>query len=221
MSLRDRLRAIPPFPAELPGFEPDAGASTPEAQFLGWLDEAIGAGQPAPHVMTLSTADAEGRVGARNLILKDIDERGWQFASHATSPKARELAENPRVALSFWWPVLGRQIRVVGTATALPAEESGRDFLARPTASRAAALVGHQSETMADRDDFAQALQDANERLDASAELTDPAWTVYAVAPDSVEFWQARHDRAHTRLRYERQRGADVQAVWTTTLLWP
>ena len=40
-----------------------------------------------------------------------------------------------------------------------------------------------------------------------------PGWRVI---PDSVEFWQARHDRRHVRLRYRRAAGS-----WMKELLWP
>lgn len=171
MSLRERLRGIAPFAAELPDFAMADAASEPVAQFLRWLDDAIAAGQPAPHVMTLSTADALGVVTARGLILKEIDARGWQFGTSISSRKAADLAANPNAALSFWWPVVGRQVRAVGPVTRLSAAEAAADYAARPSAA------GHP---------------------------IDPDWALFAVDPTSVELFQARHDREHLRLLYER-----------------
>jgi pyridoxamine 5'-phosphate oxidase len=183
MSLRDKLRELAPFAATLPPFEVADAAAEPVTQFLQWLDEAIAAGQQAPHVMTLSTSSTAGVVTARNLIIKDIDERGWQFGTSLASGKAEDLAENPNAALSFWWPVLGRQVRVVGPAMRLSAEEAAADFLARPS---------------------------------AAGRPVDPDWALFAVNAAHVEFFQARHDRVHTRLLYER-----AGEQWATRLLAP
>jgi hypothetical protein len=56
----------------------------------------------------------------------------------------------------------------------------------------------------------------AQSRLAADPELVAPEWTLYAVAADEVEFWQADQDRRHTRLRCTRD-----GALWTRHRLWP
>jgi pyridoxamine 5'-phosphate oxidase len=82
--------------------------------------------------MTLATADDRGNPSSRVLICKDVDSEGrWYFASGAASGKGRDLAVNPRAALSFWWPQQGRQIRVRGAAS--PADAGQRGF-PRPAA---------------------------------------------------------------------------------------
>ncbi|MGW6056749.1 pyridoxine 5'-phosphate oxidase C-terminal domain-containing protein [Streptomyces sp. NPDC055189] len=48
--------------------------------------------------------------------------------------------------------------------------------------------------------------------------LVADAWTLYTVAPVTVEFWQADTSRVHTRLRYER---AASGAPRQKHLLWP
>lgn len=78
-------------------------------QFAGCLEEAIKAGVPEPHAMTLSTVDAGGP-DARVLLLKDVDENGWYFAANSASPKGRRMTRNAEVALSFYWPTVGRQV---------------------------------------------------------------------------------------------------------------
>jgi pyridoxamine 5'-phosphate oxidase len=220
MEFRDRLRAIPVFPDDLPTFDASRAPSDPHALFADWLDAAVSAGQAAAHVMTLSTLTAAGALSARNLILKDLDERGWQFATHSTSPKAQDLAATPQAALTFFWPAVGRQVRVSGTVVALPEDEAAADFRARPLGSRAATLAGHQSEVLADPADLDRAISEAAESLRREPALVDEAWSLYAVDADRVEFWQASHDRTHTRLLYCRER-ATRQGQWQRQLLWP
>lgn len=217
MTLRERLRALPAFARPgLPVLDPDAAPPTPHELFVAWMDEAIDAGLLAPQAATLSTADAAGHVHARTLVLKDVTADGWWFASQSTGPKGRDLAANPHAAMTFFWPELGRQVKVTGSAASAGAEASRADFLARPDASRAAGLVNRQSEPLGSLDEYRGAFAEALSAVTADPELAAPDWTAYALAPTEVEFWQAPDDGPHTRLLY--RAGADG---WTTTLLWP
>ena len=64
--------------------------------------------------MTLSTVDPAGRPSARVLILRFQEAGCWAFASGSGSRKGKELANTPWAALTFYWPALGRQVRVRG-----------------------------------------------------------------------------------------------------------
>jgi pyridoxamine 5'-phosphate oxidase len=216
-SMREVLRGLEVFPAELPEFDARAAPDDPVTLFVMWLREAIRDGILGPHVMTVATADAAGRVSSRALICRDVDETGrWYFASGAGSVKGRELASNPRAAASFYWPQQGRQIRVRGTAAPAGSQASAADFLARSPASRAEALTGRQSQPLEDPAELDEALRRAQAEVAADPGLVAPAWTLYAVSADEVEFWQADHERRHIRLLYQRTAGG-----WTRRLLWP
>src|ERR1700744_6397341 len=136
-TMREMLRGLAPFPAELPGFDVRAAPADPVTLFLGWLGQAVRDGVPGPHTMTLATADGAGRVSSRVLICKDVDAAGrWYFASSSDSVKGRDLAANPHAAASFWWPQQGRQIRIPGEAGSGGPEASPAGFLAPPPPSR-------------------------------------------------------------------------------------
>ena len=214
--LRTQLRGLPVFAGELPGFDPDSAPDEPVVLFTDWLRTAIEGGVPEPHVMTLSTVDAEGRPSSRALILKDVDGSGWQFASTSAGRKGRELAANPYAALSVYWQPLGRQVRVRGTVASAGREASARDFLARSPGARAESLAGRQSEPLTDLGELEEEVRRAARRLAAEPDLVPPSWTLYALQPDEVEFWQADAGRRHVRLRYTRS-----GAGWVRERLWP
>lgn len=216
-AMREMLRGVPVFPAGLPEFDVRAAPGDPVTLFLSWLGEAVRGGVPGPHAMTLATADAAGRVSSRVLMCHDVDEAGrWYFASDSASGKGRDLAANPHAAASFYWPQQGRQVRVSGPAASAGGPASAADFLARPPASRAAALAGPQSEPLADPAELDDAFRRAQAEVDADPSLVAPGWTLYALTAVAVEFWQADHQRRHRRLRYRRTDG-----TWASTLLWP
>jgi pyridoxamine 5'-phosphate oxidase len=209
------LRGWPSFPAELPGFDPDAAPATPHELFAAWLADAGEQGL-APHATVLSTVDEVGDPDARVVILKDAGERGFCVATSSDSPTGRQLDGRPSAALTFFWPHRGRQVRVRGPIGPTTPAESARDFRERPPAGRAECLVGRQSEVLADPAELAAAAVAARAAVDADPDLVPPQWTRYLLAPHTVEFWQADHDRQHVRLRYRR-----VARNWQRERLWP
>ncbi|MFG2373250.1 pyridoxal 5'-phosphate synthase [Streptomyces sp. NPDC048504] len=123
---------------------------TPSELFTEWLLGALEAGVREPQAMTVSTAGADGNPSARTLILKGVGPDGWRFASDGGSVKARDLAQQPFAALTFYWSPLARQVRVRGPVVTAGEADSAADFPARSTSARAEALAGRQSQPLAD-----------------------------------------------------------------------
>jgi len=132
-TLRDRLRALPAFPDDLPVLDPDAVPDDPEVLFATWLEEAIDSGARQPHAMDFSTVTSDGTPVGRTLILKDIDADGYHVSTHRTSRKGVQLQADPRASMLFFWRESGRQVRITGEAVALSEEISQRDWQARPS----------------------------------------------------------------------------------------
>ncbi|HJP78438.1 MAG TPA: pyridoxal 5'-phosphate synthase [Pseudonocardiaceae bacterium] len=214
--LADELRGIPVFTRLPRTFDTESLPADPQALFTSWLREALAEGVAEPHAMVLSTVDAHGQPDARALILKDVDERGWWFASSADSPKGIQLAKHAFAALTFYWPGVGRQVRVRGLVGVADAEVNARDFLARAPGGRAEALVGHQSEPLADLTELRTAFEAAKARVEADPGLVAESWTRYVVQPGEVQFFQGNAERQHIRVRY-----TSSEYGWDHTLLWP
>ncbi|OIK24304.1 pyridoxine/pyridoxamine 5'-phosphate oxidase [Streptomyces malaysiense] len=209
-------RVWSPEVTRLPPFDPGTAPPTPLPLFTSWFAEAVDAGQTEPHTMTLATVDEEGRPDARIVMLHGADPDGWSFATHATSRKGRALEARPYAALTFYWPVLGRQVRVRGPVAAAAPEESQADLRARSTGALAAALTGHQSEELGSADELRRASAAAWTEARENPALPAPTWTLYRLRPDTVEFFQGAADRAHVRLEYR-----STGFGWSRGLLWP
>ncbi len=216
-SMRDLLRGVPAFSDSLPAFDPSAAPGSPTDLFLEWLAAAVEDGVAAPHALTLGTVDRDGIPDARVVILKDVDDDGFSFATSSDSPKGRQLEGAPAAALTLFWPTVGRQIRIRGSVRPAGTEENDADFRRRHPVARALVLAGEQSSVLRSRDELDDAVATQVQRLEGDGPTPgSTTWTVYTVSPDSVEFWQADPERRHLRLRYARD-----GAGWSRTLLWP
>ncbi|WP_406508140.1 pyridoxal 5'-phosphate synthase [Streptomyces sp. NBC_00212] len=216
MEFREFLHTLRVWDVELPPFDPAGAPATPLPLFQEWLMHAAGAGQAEPHTMTLATVDEAGRPDIRTLMLHDADDDGWHFASHSTSAKGRQLAARPVAALGFYWPAVGRQVRVRGTVTPAGQAASQADLHARSTGALAAALVGRMSEVLDEYRELEDASETAWRRAEADQLTPVPTWTRYVLEPTEVEFFQGDARRRHVRLRYRRE-----ATGWTRELLWP
>ena len=214
--LRELLRSQRVFPDGMPEFDPGAAPDDPVTLFLRWLEAAIRDAVPAPHAMTLATADDQGRPSSRVLICKDVDGEGrWYFASGAASGKGRDLAVNPHAAVSFWWPQQGRQIRIRGAVVPAGQQASAADFLG--PAARLPGRGAHRAPVRAARRPgrTRPRHQGGPGQGRADPGLVTPDWTLYVLAAEEAEFWQGDLDRRHVRLRYRRAGGGcDRQLLW-------
>jgi pyridoxamine 5'-phosphate oxidase len=179
----------------------------PLTLFQRWLEEARAAAGYDADAMAVATATREGAPSVRMVLLKGFDERGLVFFTNYSSRKGEELERNPRAALLFNWPELGRQVRIEGPVSRVERAESEAYARSRPRQSQLSALASPQSQVVPDREWLERRVEELD-REHAGAELpVREDWGGYRVEPEAWEFWEHRDNRLHDRHRYERTPG--------------
>jgi pyridoxamine 5'-phosphate oxidase len=175
----------------------------PIEQFARWF-AAAGESVPLAEAMALATVDAGGAPAVRYVLLKGFGPKGFDFYTDYRSDKADELEANPRAALAFWWPQLGRQVRLSGLVSKLGAADSDAYFATRPRDAQLGAWASEQSGTLADRAELTRRVEEVTGRFEGQEVQRPPHWGGFRLVPDEFEFWQQGEARLHDRFRYRR-----------------
>ena len=177
----------------------------PFIQFTKWYESILNSNLNEPTAMMLSTADVNGNSSARIVLLKEFDDSGFVFYTNYESRKGKNLQENPKAALTFFWDEQRRQIRIEGAVEKISRETSKKYFSSRPRESQIGAWVSAQSSEVPNRDFLENKYVELEEKFGSEEIPLPDFWGGYKVTPNYFEFWQGRENRLHDRICYKKE----------------
>jgi len=164
-----------------------------------WIQEAKEKGAGLPHALNLASVSQDGQPSSRMVLLKRLSDEGLVFFTDYEGKKGKEINDNSKVAMNFWWAKTDKQIRIEGRCKKVSEEESEDYFHSRPRGSQISAAASRQSETL---DSYEGLLEKARqiESDNEGKKINRPErWGGYILKPILFEFWINQENRLHKR----------------------
>ena len=198
-------------------FDESIALANPLEQFAQWLKQAEAEDVFEPNAMVASTIDTDGAVSSRTVLLKGLDDTGFEFVTNYTSRKGKALLANPSISMLFPWYGLKRQVIVYGEAKPTVKEVSDLYWERRPKGAQLASAASDQSASIASRELLDEQLAALEAKYPGDSLVPRPEhWGGFRVIPHAIEFWQGRSMRFHDRIRYDL-----VDSHWQISRLQP
>ncbi|MCF3108500.1 pyridoxal 5'-phosphate synthase [Niabella sp. CC-SYL272] len=171
--------------------------------FNSWYqEERKASGVMLPGACCLTTLGLDGFPNSRFVSLKEVKEGRFVITGPMDARKGQEMAAAPKVALAFWWPVTGKQVRIQGIATPITPSAADLYFAERDRAARIVSTICTQGKPVAAYDlmwaQFQQALMDKT-----AGNKRPENWGGYAIAPVRIELMIFSETRLHDRNYFE------------------
>tara|TARA_B110000014_G_scaffold256234_1_gene239072 strand:- start:401 stop:1003 length:603 start_codon:yes stop_codon:yes gene_type:complete len=173
--------------------------SEPIEKIDSWLIEAVNAGVPLPHAMNIATVDKYGFPSSRMVLLKTLTDQGLVFFTDYSSRKGKNIIDNGRASVNFWWARTNKAIRVEGLCSKVSEKESDEYFYSRPIESRISAYVSNQSEEIESYLSLENRVKEFKDDLKGSEVERPLKWGGFLIKPSRIEFWHDQPNRLHTR----------------------
>ena len=186
--------------------------------FEDWFNEAKNTEIKDPNAFSLATADNNGVPSVRILLLKNCKKEGFVFYTNLESKKSRELNNNPKASMCFYWKSLMRQIRITGKISKVSDQEADNYYNTRSYESRIGAWASKQSSILKNMDELYKSIENYKNKFPDNNNVPRPKnWSGWNLNPYEIEFWLQGKNRIHQRLKYLKKDNEN----WERSILSP
>ncbi|HBD9326085.1 TPA: pyridoxal 5'-phosphate synthase [Legionella pneumophila] len=178
-----------------------------------WIKEEKDNGAPNPQQAILSTATKEGIPHSRVVAIREITPQGILFFTQKGTRKVTEIADNPRVSLTFWFELMQREVILEALIEALSEGENKAYWSTYPRIAQLRFLA--YAPTSSQPIDSKQMLEDKKsiieqEYRDQELPYT-PLYCGYRIIPSKFTFYEYRTDELSDVSQYVLQENSQWQ----------
>lgn len=194
----------------------------PWENFLKWVEEAKANAPENYGAVCASSANDKGEVNSRMLLYKGLATTNGKntipLYTNLGSQKAKEWLKNPSVSLVFWWPSIGKQVRLRGKVLPMPSELAQKYFKSRPIESQVASYTSKQSTPLASRQEMLKAYEENLKQFGKDGPpFEEQSWGGFLADIETFEFFLYQPNRLNDRFLYKKE----MNNEWSIQRLWP
>lgn len=175
--------------------------------FKKWYMRAVRL-EKTPRAMILATVGKNNHPSARTVLLNEFSEDGFFFSTDYRSQKANEIKRNAYAAIVFYWPQLGRQVRIEGKVKRATAEISDMQFKSFSRHYQLKAWVSFQSHPLHSMRQLISQLQIKKQQFKNQAVPRPQHWGSYCLIPNTFEFYSKRKNKLHERKKWKKDKNS-------------
>jgi pyridoxamine 5'-phosphate oxidase len=170
--------------------------------FTKWINEEKNLSKVAiPTAVCFSTSGIDGFPNARTVSFKEIVDYSFIVTGPLNSRKGKEINNNNKVALTFWWTETKRQVRVQGIASKIPNVLANYYFKDRDINSQAVSAICEQGKEIENL--WNLEIQIKEKVLKKEIIKRPGNWGGFSIKPIRMEFMEFKESRFHDRTFYE------------------
>ena len=189
----------------------------PIIKILEWYNEAKNSEINDPDAITLATVDDKGFPNIRTVLLRKIDNDSFVFFTNYNSQKGKEIEHNNKIAFSFHWKTLAKQIRIRGITEKENGTVADDYYNSRALGSRIGAWASKQSSILNNRKELLDRIKLMENKFKSNPPRPD-FWGGIRIRPLSIEFWKEGKYRLHERELWKR---SNIDGDWSIKNLYP
>lgn len=187
----------------------------PIQSFKEWYESAKKVEENAD-AMTLATSSKNGTPSARMLLFKGMIRDGFTLYTNYSSQKAKDILENPKASIVFYWHKSERQVRISGIIEKLSEEESQSYFHSRSRESQIASFISNQSEQIESKEALLEKFKKKQKQLQNQEVPYPKNWGGFLLKPQKIEFFIYGEHRLNDRILF-----SYINGLWTYKRLQP
>ncbi|CAN5471840.1 pyridoxamine 5'-phosphate oxidase [soil metagenome] len=184
-----------------------ANQSTPKplVKFEKWYREDIASSEDRiPSACCLSTTGLDGYPNARFVSLKEVTQNSFIITGPLNSRKGTEVNQNPRAALTFWWPSIEKQVRVQGDVSQIDQSTADHYFSERTRESQILSSVSKQGKPLKNIQWLENRFDQFSEKYSSKVIPRPDFWGGLEITPVRIEFLAFKNTRFHQRQLYSK-----------------